>query len=152
MKHTMPKGRLQDAGASQTAHIIELGTKAVPMLIACLTDQTRSKEPIEDFWPVTTAGDIAFFYLCDLFTDSTWDHSTIDGVVNWMTVDAEYPDSPAWMAWHEFVKKHGRRYVQNSWYKKWKEEQSNLFWDAKEQCFKVRHPVTQIRNRNTGIV
>jgi hypothetical protein len=88
MKHTMPKGRLQDAGASQTAHIIELGTKAVPMLIACLTDETRTKEPIEDFWPVTRVGDIAFFYLCDLFTDSTWDHSTIDGVVNWMTVDA----------------------------------------------------------------
>jgi hypothetical protein len=54
MKHTQPKGRLQDAGAPQTVHIVELENKAIPMLIA---------------WPVTTVGDIAFFYLCDLFTD-----------------------------------------------------------------------------------
>ena len=66
MQHTPPKGRLQEAGAPQTKHILELGKKAIPLLIACLTDQTRTKEPIEDFWPVTTVGDIAFFYLCDL--------------------------------------------------------------------------------------
>jgi hypothetical protein len=71
MQHTAPKGRLQDAGAPQTMHIIELGKKAIPMLIACLTDETKTRKPIEDYWPVTTVGDISFFYLCDLFTDST---------------------------------------------------------------------------------
>ncbi|HEY4838550.1 MAG TPA: hypothetical protein VIH72_08090 [Candidatus Acidoferrales bacterium] len=137
MQHTPPKGRLQDAGAQQTKHIIELGKKAIPMLIACLADQTRTKEPIEDFWPVTTVGDIAFFYLCDLFTDSSWQHSTIDGVVDWKNVSAEDPNSPSWTAWYNFVKRHGRRYVQNAWYKRWKEEESAIFWDGKEQCFKI---------------
>ncbi len=139
MQHTPPKGRLQDAGAPQTVHILELGNKAIPMLIACLTDETKTKEPIEDFWPVTAVGDIAFFYLCDLFTDSTWEHSTIDGVINWKTVEAEYPNEAAWTSWSEFVKKHGRKYIQNSWTKRWRAEQSVIFWDAKEQCFKIGH-------------
>jgi len=138
MKRThQAKGRLQDASAPQTKHIIALGKKAIPMLIACLTDETKTKEPIEDFWPETTVGDIAFFYLCDLFTDSTWEHSTIDGVVNWKTVAADDQDSPAWALWYDFVKKHGRKYVQSSWSKKWKEQESAIFWDDKEQCFKI---------------
>jgi hypothetical protein len=58
MQPTPPKGRLQDAGAAQTLHILALGNKAIPMLIDCLTDETRTKEPIEDYWPVTTVGDI----------------------------------------------------------------------------------------------
>jgi hypothetical protein len=85
------KGRLQDAGAPQTIHILELKKKAIPLLIGCLTDETRTKEPIANFWPVTTVGDIAFFYLCDLFTDSTWEHPTIDGVVNWKTLETGPP-------------------------------------------------------------
>lgn len=137
MQLTPPKGRLQEAGAPQTRHILELGKKAIPILVACLTDQTRTKEPIEDFWPVTTVGDIAFFYLRDLFTDSTWEHSTIEGVVTWKTLKAEYPDSPSWTAWYEFVKKHGRKYVQNMWSEKWKEKEASIFWDDKEQCFKI---------------
>jgi hypothetical protein len=138
-----PKGRLQDAGAPQTVRILKLGKNAIPMLIACLTDETETKEPIEDFWPVTTVGDVAFFYLCDLFTDSTWEHSTINGVINWKTVQAEDPNSAAWTSWYEFVKKHGRKYVQDAWSKRWKEEESAIFWEAKEQCFKVGPPATQ---------
>ena len=143
MQHTTPKGRLQEYAAPQTVHILELGKKAIPMLIACLTDETETKKPIEDFWPVTTVGDVAFFYLCNLFTDSTGSRSTIDGVVNWKTVMAENPHSPSWTAWYDFVEKHGRRYVQDSWSKKWKAEQSAIFWDAKEQCFKIGRPATQ---------
>ncbi len=145
MQHTPPKGRLQDAGAPQTVHIIQLGPAAIPKLIACLTDTTETKEPIEDFWAVTTVGDIAFFYLCDLFTDSTWEHSTIDGVVNWDRLNAENPSSSASKAWYEFLKRHGRKYVQESWYKKWRGVQSAIFWDAKEQCFRVSSAVTQIQ-------
>lgn len=118
-------------------HILKLGKNAIPMLIACLTDETRTKDPVEDFWPVTTVGDIAFFYLCDLFTDSTWEHSTIDGVVTWKTLSSEYPDSPAWDALHGYVKKHGRRYIQSEWSKKWQAEKSKMFWDAKERCYKI---------------
>ena len=143
MGHTPPKGRLQEAGAPQTRHIVALGKNAIPLLIACLRDETKTKQPVEDFWPTTTVGDIAFFYLCDLFTDSTWEHSTIDGVVTWKTVEAEYPGSPSWTAWYEFVGKHGRRYAQNSWSKKWKEAESAIYWDEKEQCFKIGPQATK---------
>jgi hypothetical protein len=132
------KGRLQDAGSRQTRHIVALGKKAIPLLIACLTDETRTKKSVLDFWPSTSVGDIAFFYLCDLFTDSTWEHSTIDGVVTWKTVYAESsPDAPAWNAWYDFVDKHGRKYLQDAWSKKWKEVEPGIVWDEKEQCFKV---------------
>jgi hypothetical protein len=56
----------------QTRHIIALGKNAIPLLIGCLRDETATKESVVDFWPTTTVGDIAFSYLCDLFTDSTW--------------------------------------------------------------------------------
>ena len=138
MQHTPPKGRLQDAGAAQTRIILALGNKAIPMLIACLTDETKTKDPIEDYWPVTTVGDVAFFYLCDLFTDSTG-HPTISGVVDWKKLETESPNSPSWNALYEFVKRHGRRYIQDDWSKKWNEEQSALFWDARERCFKIGH-------------
>jgi hypothetical protein len=137
------KGRMQDMVAPQTVHILELRNKAIPMLIACLTDETMTKEPIEHYWPGTSVGDIAFFYLSDLFTDSTGDRPTIDGVVNWKTLEAEYPGSSAATAWYEFVRKHGRKYVQDNWSKRWKEEQSAIFWDAKERCFKIGHPAKQ---------
>jgi hypothetical protein len=143
MGHTPSKGRLQEAGAPQTRHIVALGKNAIPLLIACLRDETETKESVVDFWPSTAVGDIAFFYLCDLFTDSTWEHSTIDGVVTWKTVEAEYPGSPSWTAWYKFVEKHGRRYVQNAWTKKWKKYESAIFWDEKEQCFKIGRPATQ---------
>ena len=143
MQHTTPQGRLQEYAAPQTVHILELGKKAIPMLIECLTDETETKKPVEDFWPVTTVGDVAFFYLCNLFTDSTWSHSTIYGVVNWEVVMAENPHSPSWTTWYEFVKKHGRRYVQESWSKKWRAEQSAIFWDAKELCFKTSGSASQ---------
>lgn len=143
MEHISSKGRLQDGGAPQTRRIVALGKNAIPLLIACLRDETKTKNSVVDFWPSTRVGDIAFFYLCDLFTDSTWEHSTIDGVVTWKTVDAEYPGSPSWTAWYEFVEKHGRKYVQNAWSKKWKEEESGIIWDEKEQCFKLGRPATQ---------
>ena len=145
MQHTPPKGRLQDAGAPQTEHILKLGKKAIPMLIACLTDETRTKEPIEDYWPVTTVGDIAFFYLCDLFTDSTWRNSTIDRVPDWKSVEAEYPDEAASGAWYEFVKRHGRKYVQGAWWRRWKEVQASVVWDDKEQRFKVAAKASKSR-------
>ncbi len=142
------KGRLQEAGwAPQTMHILELNKKAIPLLIGCLTDKTRTKEPIEDYWPVTTVGDIAFIYLCDLFTDSTWKHSTIDGVVNWQTLESEYPNEPSWSAWYSFVRKHGRKHVQSVWANKWKEEEAAIFWDDKEKCFKVGPRSTQKDDR-----
>jgi hypothetical protein len=93
MQHTQPKGRLQDAGAPQTLHILDLGT--------------------------------------------------INGVVNWETLKAAYPDSPSSVAWYEFVRKHSRRYVQNNWSEQWRKEQFAVVWDAKQHCFKVSQSATQ---------
>jgi hypothetical protein len=137
MEHMPPKGRLQDAGSLQATRITELNKKAISLLIACLTDETQTKEPIEDYWPVTTVGDIAFFFLCDLFTDSSWQHSTIDGVVNWKTLEAEYPNEAAFNSWYSYLKKHGRKHVQNIWYKRWEQIKRDAVWDQKEQCFKI---------------
>ena len=138
MDHQPPKGRLQDAGSPQAMNIIRLNKKAIPLLIGCLTDETKTKESIEDYWPVTTVGDIAFFFLCDLFTDSSCQHSTIDRVVNWQTVEAEYPHVNDAYAWYSYLKKHGRKQVQSVWYKRWKEVEQLAYWDEKEQCFKIR--------------
>jgi hypothetical protein len=137
MQHQPPKGRLQENPTPQTVRILALGKSAIPMLIACLTDETKTKQSIEDYWPVTTVGDIAFFYLDDLFTDSTWEHYTVRGVVNWKVVQAPYPNLSASDAWYLFLKKHGRLYVQRSWWRKWKEDQSAIVWDPAEKCFKV---------------
>lgn len=137
MQDAPPKGRLQEYESPQTTQILALRKRAIPKLIACLTDETKTKEPVEDFWPVTRVGDIAFFYLCDLFTDSTWEHSTISGVVNWKTLQADYPNTAASQAWYSFLKKHGRMYVQRSWSRKWQQDQSAILWDAKEQCFRI---------------
>jgi len=147
MEHMPPKGRLQEVGSPQARRIIQLNKGAIPQLIACLTNETKTKEPIEDYWPATTVGDIAFLFLCDLFTDSSWQHSTIDGVVNWKTLEIEYPNEPAFTAWYSFVEKHGRKYVQEVWSKKWKEEEQAIFWDEKEQCFKIDPHATRKNDR-----
>jgi len=50
--------------------IVAKGKDAIPILISQLTDTQESKEPIYDYWSQMTAGDIAYFILNDLFTDS----------------------------------------------------------------------------------
>src|SRR5437660_3706747 len=50
MGHMQSKGRLQDAGAAQTRHIVALGKTAIPLLIACLREETKTKESVVDFW------------------------------------------------------------------------------------------------------
>src|SRR5437879_13128267 len=65
------KGRLQDAGAPETMHILGLKNKAIPLLIGCLTDEKRTKEPIGNFWPVTTVDDIECLCVYSLFNLQT---------------------------------------------------------------------------------
>lgn len=137
MEHMPPKGRLQEFNSPQAKRILELRKSAISLLIACLTDETQTKESIEDYWPVTTVGDIAFFFLCALFTDSSWKHSTITGVINWETLQREYSHEPSSNAWYRCLEKHGRKHVQDVWYKRWKEEEHAISWDAKEQCFRI---------------
>jgi hypothetical protein len=99
--------------------------------------ETPTKKPIEDYWAVTTVGDIAFAFVCDVFTDSSWQHSTIDGVVNWNTLEAAYPNQAAFSSWYSYLKEHGRKHVQNVWHERWKQIERDVVWDQKERCFKV---------------
>ena len=138
LPHANAKSRLQDGWAPQTEHLVRLGKTAIPMLINCWTDETQTKTPIEDYWPATTVGDIAFFYLTDFFTDSSWTHSTVKGLIDWKTVQAAFPNQAAFSAWYRFIKKHGKKYVQNIGSQKWKEIQASAYWDDKDLCFRVR--------------
>jgi hypothetical protein len=68
------KGRLQDKGycvSKMMDEIVAQGKAAIPILISQLTDARETKRPIYDYWGQTTAGDIAYSVLNDLFKDST---------------------------------------------------------------------------------
>src|SRR6202011_3199704 len=115
ISHTCPaKGRLQDRDycASHLMDQIVLdGKAAIPVLISQLRDTRRTREPIYDFWSLTTAGDVAYFILNDLFTDSDWRTFNMPGLE---TLN-EKCDSYAEDLWNRFLNKHGRKFVQNQW-------------------------------------
>ena len=134
------KGRMQDVRDTETArNILSRGKLAIPDLITCLTDAHKTKLPVFQYWAETTVGDIAFVFLTDLFTDSTYEHSTVDGVPSWKLIQAESPEQPAEQAWRKYVAKHGRKHVQKLWQEMWKENESSIYWDDSERCFKVHH-------------
>jgi hypothetical protein len=120
--------------------VVALGKRAVPMLIACLTDERRTKQPVFDFWQETTAGDIAFSFLVDLFTDSKG-RSTMEGILTYQNVRDESPSNlPEDQAWRAFVAKHGRKYIQRAWQDRWSENGGRIYWDKAEHCFIVKRP------------
>jgi len=62
------KGRMQDMPDTKAARrVLKRGKRAIPALISCLTDESRTKHSVFPFWPETTVGDIAFVFLTDLF-------------------------------------------------------------------------------------
>ena len=69
-------------------------------------------------------------------------------MVNWTTLEAEYPHAPSAYAWYPYLKKHGRKQVQNIWYKGWKEKEQAIFWDEKEKCFKIDPHASQKTNQH----
>src|SRR6202011_4568045 len=108
------KGRLQDrgyCGSHLMDQIISDGKGAIPVLISQLRDTRPTKEPIYDYWSLTTAGDIAYFILNDLFTDSDWTTFNMPGLESLN----EKCDSYAEDLWNRFLNKHGRKFVQNQW-------------------------------------
>lgn len=141
------KGRWQDAldaegerdpvRQGEVRKILQFGTKAVPLLIACLTDEEKTETPIWDYWPETRMGDIAFAILCDLFSDPTG-RSTLINPINWSDVDAQFPGQPASIAWNRYLAKYGRAYVQQNWLRAWTENKSRIYWDNSIHCFRVR--------------
>ena len=129
-------GRLQDkeyCSSKMMNQILAMGSDAIPILITQLTGTRKTSEPIYDFWSYTAAGDVAYFILRDLFTDSDLVTSTMPGV--------ELPGTDcvtgAETCWREFVKMHGRRYIQRQWLSAWNKCKDRISWDSKSRCFRV---------------
>jgi len=130
------KGRLQDRGYCDSRmmdRIVAQGKTAIPILISQLTDAHRTKEPIYDYWSYTTAGDIAYFILNDLFTDSDWSTFNMPG----LEALNEKCDDAAETCWRRFVTRHGRKFVQDRWLSAWSANKDRVYWDEAARCFRL---------------
>ena len=133
------KGRLQDYPSKTMDQIIAAGAESIPVLIGMITDSrmARTREPIICYWPGMAIGDIAFCTLSDLFTDSTYARTTIPGA-NWNDLLGPAAGRPAWEQLHEFVEKRGRNALQAKWRRLWDRYGTDVYWDAKERCFRLK--------------
>jgi hypothetical protein len=130
------KGRLQDKGYCDSRlmdQIIVQGKASIPVLISQLTDTRRTQEPIYDFWSYTTDGDIAYFILTDLFTDSDWKTFNMPG----LELLNHACDATAETCWRKFLEKRGRKFVQDQWITAWSANEDRVYWDENARCFRV---------------
>jgi hypothetical protein len=130
------KGRLQDkeyCGSKMMDKIVADGKLAIPILISQLTDPREPKKPIYDYWGQTTAGDIAYFILNDLFTDSNWTTFNMPG----LEALKDDCNGPAETCWRKFVREHGRKFVQDQWLAAWKANKDRVYWDEQARCFRL---------------
>ena len=137
------KGRLQDkeyCDSKLMDAIIAQRQAAIPILISQLTDSRETKEPIYDYWSQTTAGDIAYFILNDLFTDSNWTTFNMPG----LEALKDNCNEAAETCWRRFLKKHGRKFVQDQWRAAWNANKDRVYWDEQARCFRLS---ATIRNR-----
>jgi len=145
IEHFCPKGRVQDKEYNPHLPIIdaliERGTNVVPLLIKLLGDDTKIDHQIIDYWPAHTVGDIALVILTDLTTDPGWTKSTIPGA-SWDEVlgkpATNYALIPPYYQLQDCKAKHGSNEIQRRWQKIWLEHQEQMYWDAKDRCFRLR--------------
>ncbi len=114
--------------------IVADGKDAIPILISQLTETRPTKEPVYDYWAVTTSGDVAYFILNDLFTDSDWKTFNMPGLE---PLDDSNCHSYAEDCWNQFVKKHGRKFIQDAWLAAWKKNKDRVYWNESSRCFRV---------------
>jgi hypothetical protein len=132
------KGRLQDrdyCSSHLMDQIVADGKDAIPILISQLRDTRPTKEPIYDYWSLTTAGDIASFILSDLFTDSHWKTFNMPGLD---ALNDKNCHSYAEDCWQRFLKRHGRKFVQDQWFAAWEKNKDRVYWNEESRCFRVR--------------
>jgi hypothetical protein len=113
--------------------VVADGKAAIPILISQLTETRPTKEPIYDYWSRTTAGDVAYFILNDLFTDSDWTTFNMPGLKSF----SDNCKSNAEDCWQRFLKKHGRTFVQHEWLAAWSRNKDRVYWDEKNRCFRL---------------
>jgi hypothetical protein len=132
------KGRLQDrdyCNSHLMDRIVTGGKDAIPVLISQLRDTRPTKEPIYDFWSRTTTGDIAYFILTDLFTDSDWKTFNMPDLES---LNDKKCDSNAEDCWQRFLKSHGRKFVQDQWSAAWKKNKERVYWNEEARCFRLQ--------------
>jgi hypothetical protein len=130
------KGRLQDrdyCASHLMDRIVADGKKAIPVLISQLRETQPTKEPIYDYWSLTTSGDVAYFMLTDLFTDSDWKTFNMPGLESLN----EKCDSYAEACWRGFLKRHGRKFVQDQWLAAWNKNKDRVYWEESARCFRL---------------
>jgi hypothetical protein len=119
--------------------IIAAGPRSVPVLIAMITDPrlVKTNEPIICYWYGMTVSDLALCLLADLFADAS-DRRTVPGS-DWASmIDPEDEGMQAADRLHLFVKKHGRAVLQAKWRSLWAQYKDQVYWDAKDRCFKLK--------------
>ncbi|MGD0695333.1 MAG: hypothetical protein ABSB82_10825 [Terriglobia bacterium] len=124
--------------------ILRLRVKAIPSLIACLTDERRA-EVLGGLWGEPSVGMVAFSMLSDLFTacegEGVGCRHTIKGVITWDDLCNEGPSDVILVCgagWEAHLKKFGRQSVQQSWQKAWMENKDRIYWDESAKCFRVK--------------
>lgn len=133
------KGRLQDktyCSSKIVDDVIARGKASLPMLISELSDTRTTKTPVFDFWSYTAAGDVAFALLNDLFTGDDWKTFNMTGAPGWDAV-REHCSAASEQCWRQYLRKHGRRYVQQKWMSAWHDNKDRIRWDAKARCFRL---------------
>ncbi len=129
-------GRFQDkeyCDSKVVDQIVALGRDAIPLLIAELTDERKTKHSIYDLWKYTAAGDIANSLLFDLFTASDLTVASMPELDS-LQMECHQPGEPCW---RKFLHKKGRKYVQERWQAAWNAHKDQVYWDDKARCFKL---------------
>ena len=130
------KGRLKDKGYCDSKlmdQIIAQGKASIPVLISQLTDTRSTQEPIYDYWSHTTSGDMAYFILTDLFTEpdrKTFNMPGLELLNPWCDAAAE-------TCWRKFLRKWGRKLVQDRWHESWNANEGRVYWDEVARCFRL---------------
>lgn len=132
----MAKGRVQDCRGTVMQRILGDGRAAIPVLISQLTETTRTKYEVADYWVDSRSGDVAYIILVDLFTDSDLHTFELPDALDWAAV-MRGCDSTAQGCWDRYLRKHGRRSVQRTWMRAWNLHKDKAYWDNKEQCFRI---------------
>lgn len=106
--------------------------KSIPYLISNLENKIVLPEGAIDWWPQVTIADMSLTILIDLFDKripgTSWE------VIGWN----ENSQEPVFNLLYTFVEKHGRRPIKKHWERIWKKYQNRIYWDGKEQVFKLK--------------
>ncbi len=129
-------GRFQDkehCDSQVVDQVLALGKNAIPLLISELTDTRRTNHSIYDLWKYTAAGDIANSLLFDLFTSPDLTVTSLPELDS-LQMQCDKPGEPCW---RKFLRKKGRKFVQEHWQAAWDAHKDSIYWDDKARCFKL---------------